>query len=297
MLDKVNQEKLECTDLISVILPVFNGELFISKAIQSILNQSYSNFELIILNDGSTDNTLRLLRDSEASDSRIRVVSRENRGLACSLNEGVDLARGQWIVRMDADDVAHPNRFARQLTILKNKPELDLVATRAIVIDEQNYIAGLFPFKFSHQEICTHPWRGFHFPHPTWMGHVDWFRKYRYTEPGPLFCEDQELMLRTYKICKFETIDEILLAYRISKKINWGKLALTRNSVLSVQLRHFYKMREYHFLVLSLLGFLLNVSRDLILRILGKHFFKFQPITDFSIVNTWETLLKRNHST
>lgn len=105
--------------LISVVLPVYNAGEFMREAVHSILAQTCSDFELIALNDGSTDGSQKILEDFRKLDPRIRLISRENRGLAETLNEGIDLARGKWIARMDADDIALPQRFARQLQWLE----------------------------------------------------------------------------------------------------------------------------------------------------------------------------------
>jgi glycosyltransferase involved in cell wall biosynthesis len=101
--------------VISVVLPVYNGEKYVAEAIDSILNQTFTDFELIIINDGSTDNSLQVLQECQKYDARIRLISRENIGLVATLNEGLDLARGAWIARMDQDDIALPQRFEKQL--------------------------------------------------------------------------------------------------------------------------------------------------------------------------------------
>ena len=105
--------------LISVILPVYNAEKYLSEAIDSILNQTFTDFEFIIINDGSTDNSSSILQSYQTQDSRIRLFSRENKGIVMTMNEGIDLARGEWLARMDADDIAMPSRFERQLQHLK----------------------------------------------------------------------------------------------------------------------------------------------------------------------------------
>lgn len=104
--------------LISVLMPVYNGESFVALAIESILNQSYRDFEFIIIDDGSTDNTSQIVRHYKNVDDRIILISRENRGLTSSLNEGIEIASGKWIARMDADDISFPDRFERQLSWL-----------------------------------------------------------------------------------------------------------------------------------------------------------------------------------
>ena len=105
--------------LISVALPVYNGEQHLAEAIDSILSQTFLNFELIIIDDGSTDNSLRILKDYESRDQRIRLISRENRDLVTTLNEIIDMARGKWVARMDQDDIALASRFERQLEWLE----------------------------------------------------------------------------------------------------------------------------------------------------------------------------------
>ena len=105
--------------LISVAMPVFNGEKYLAAAIASILAQTFKDFELIIIDDGSTDDSLALIKTFEIRDLRIRVISRENRNLVATLNDIIDLSRGKWIARMDQDDIALPHRFERQLQWIK----------------------------------------------------------------------------------------------------------------------------------------------------------------------------------
>lgn len=105
--------------LVSVVLPVYNGEKYLAEAIDSILTQTFTNFELIMIDDGSTDGSEQILREYESRDSRVRVIVRENRGLATTLNDSIDIARGTWIARMDQDDIALPHRLKRQLEWLE----------------------------------------------------------------------------------------------------------------------------------------------------------------------------------
>ena len=99
---------------ISVVLPVYNAEAYVHEAVQSILAQSFTDFELIIINDGSTDGSGAILRELAARDARIVLVERPNGGLVSALNAGLEMARADLIARMDADDVAMPERFALQ---------------------------------------------------------------------------------------------------------------------------------------------------------------------------------------
>lgn len=105
----------EATPVVSVVMSVFNGERYLADAIESILAQTFSDFEFIIIDDGSTDNSLAILKMFAQRDGRIRLISRENRGLTASLNKGIAIARGAWIARMDADDISLPDRLQKQM--------------------------------------------------------------------------------------------------------------------------------------------------------------------------------------
>ena len=102
--------------IISVIMSVFNADEYVAEAIESILNQTYSHFEFIIIDDGSTDSSLRIIQKYAIEDQRIRVILNEkNIGLAKSLSKGIDVSQGMYIARMDADDISLPDRFYKQI--------------------------------------------------------------------------------------------------------------------------------------------------------------------------------------
>ena len=109
---------------ISVVMPVYNGERYVAEATESILAQTISDFEFLIIDDGSTDRSRAILEKLASRDKRIRLVSRPNRGLVATLNELLGMARGEYIARMDADDVALPNRFALQVAFLDANPDV-----------------------------------------------------------------------------------------------------------------------------------------------------------------------------
>jgi glycosyltransferase involved in cell wall biosynthesis len=110
--------------LISVLLPVYNAEPYVAAAMLSILRQDYRRLEVIAIDDGSTDRSLEILERCRRDDSRVSIISRENRGLVASLNEGLALARGELVARMDADDFAYPWRLSRQAALFAARPEL-----------------------------------------------------------------------------------------------------------------------------------------------------------------------------
>ncbi len=183
---------MEQVPLVSVAMPVFNGGQHLLAAISSIVEQTFANWELLLIDDGSTDGAIASL--PAGLDTRIRVLSDGlNQGLAARLNQSILLARGKYFARMDHDDVAHPQRLECQVRYLESHAGTDLLGTRCVAISERDEILGELPFHENHDDICSRPWLGFYLPHPTWMGRTEWFFKYGYAEPAPFRCEDQEL--------------------------------------------------------------------------------------------------------
>ncbi len=123
--------------MVSILLPVFNGANYIEKAIESILTQSYRNLELIIIDDGSTDSTLEIITKIQERDPRIIFSSRDNRGLIATLNEMIPLAKGEYIARMDADDISYPERIASQVKFLEQHQEVVCVGGCISIIDHK----------------------------------------------------------------------------------------------------------------------------------------------------------------
>lgn len=248
--------------LVTVAMPVYNAGNHLRLAVASIVKQTFTDWELLVMDDGSSDGALDQLAE-ELNDPRIKVLrDGRNAGIAVRLNQAVDLARGRYFARMDADDISFPERFTRQIAAMQGDGTLDLVATRAITVDEFNHVSGSFPYALSHAAICIRPWLGFHFPHPTWMGKTEWFRTHRYTVPAPYLCEDQELLLRSYRSSRFATIDEVLFAYRVKNSTDWHRFPKIRRSMTKHQLKYFLRSGQWHFALMALLALLAKVGLD-----------------------------------
>ena len=119
--------------LVSVVLPVFNGEAYLKAAVESILSQSYINLELIVIDDGSADNSFQILNG--VKDARAQLAGHSNRGLAATLNKGIELARGEYIARQDQDDLSFPDRLAKQVAYMDSHPECALVGAWAQIME------------------------------------------------------------------------------------------------------------------------------------------------------------------
>ena len=115
--------------LLSVLMPVYNCAEYIEEALASIQAQTFTDFEVLVIDDGCSDETPAIVRRIACHDQRIKIISRENRGIVDSLNEGVALAQGRWLARMDGDDICEPHRFSCQLAFLNAHPEVDIVGS------------------------------------------------------------------------------------------------------------------------------------------------------------------------
>ena len=198
--------------LVSIGIPFYNCEKYLEFAIKSVINQSYTNWELILLNDGSTDNSLNIVR--QFTDKRIRIVSdNENKGLVFRLNELTHLAVGNYYARMDADDIMHYKRIETQLEFMINNPDVDVVGSNYYSIDISNNVIGITNVNPSPDSVNSVLKYGC-FAHPSVMGKTEWFRNNKYDEKHNTMMEDYELWLRTVTFSNFKNLKEPLLFYR-----------------------------------------------------------------------------------
>jgi glycosyltransferase involved in cell wall biosynthesis len=198
-----------------------NAERTLPAALASLAGQTYRNWELILLDDGSTDGSIAAARQFADRRAALRADGHQ-RGLAARLNEAIELARGKYLARMDADDVCYPERFERQVAFLESHPEVDLVGTGAMVFAGEGAPLGLFPARARHEQICARPWAGFYLAHPTWMGRTEWFRRHRY-DPTVTKAQDQDLLLRAWDSSRYAALVEPLLGYR-QEALSLGKI-------------------------------------------------------------------------
>lgn len=220
--------------LVTVAMPVYNAAATVESAIRSIQYQSFEAWELIVIDDGSVDQTKQIV--VRMQDSRIRLIQdrQGNMGLAARLNQCIQLARGRYVARMDGDDVAYPQRLSRQVQYLEQHPEVDLLGSGAVIFKGEGDVVGLYPTACDHEEICRRPWWGFPLAHPTWMGRREWFVSHPYREKY-VRCEDQDLLLRSFSQSRFAAMDEVLLGYRMdtisARRTGQGRLNYCRQLV------------------------------------------------------------------
>lgn len=151
---------------VSVLMSCYNASRWLHEAVDSVLTQSFENFEFIMVDDGSTDETWNIIQSYRDRDERVVAMSKENTGLADSLNMCIAQARGAWIARLDADDICEPRRLEEQVTFVRNHPEVVLLGTGFVEIDEHGRAIKKHRYPSSHRNLVLHLERsqGF-FPH------------------------------------------------------------------------------------------------------------------------------------
>ena len=204
------------TPLVSVLMPVFNAQRYLAAAAGSVLKQTFTDFELIAVDDGSTDRSLAVLQKMAAADPRVRIISRPNAGLVASLNEALAIARGQYVARMDADDRCLPTRFAQQTAYLDGHPDCVLVGTAVVIMDQNGHLIGrMVDVAFGHDTIdaaLLH--RGWPMVHPSVMMRADALRRVGAYRADTWPYEDHDLFLRLAEIGRVENLPDVLLHYR-----------------------------------------------------------------------------------
>jgi glycosyltransferase involved in cell wall biosynthesis len=199
---------------VTVALPVRNARATLALALGSIHGQTFGDWELLVLDDNSSDGSKQVALQWAGRDPRIRVLDPDGPGgLASRLNQAVKEARGEFIARMDADDVAYPRRLERQLEYLETDPATDLVGASMLVFGDQGEVRGVRWAPPTHQGICSRPSGSLPLFHPTWFGRAEWFRRHGYRTSARR-CEDQELLLRARRTSRFANLTDPLLGYR-----------------------------------------------------------------------------------
>lgn len=210
---------------ISVVMSVYNGERYLPLAIESVLKQTFKDFEFIIVDDGSTDRSLEIIRKYEKNDSRIRVLVQENHGLAAALNNGIAMAKGKYIARMDDDDISLPNRFELQYGFMESHPEIIASGGAAEIINQWGDAFGIRRHCTTHDEIdfSNIAYGNPAMCHPTALIRTDSLKKVGCYTPGMRYAQDLDLWLRLGEVGKLANLTDIVLLYRSHDKSATGE--------------------------------------------------------------------------
>ena len=250
------------TNLVSIGIPFYNAEKYLAFAIQSVITQSYENWELILVDDGSSDNSLKIAQEFAHRDVRIRVIcDGENKKLPYRLNQLIKESKGEFIARMDADDLMHPDRLKKEISFLLENPNYDLVSGGIVSIDNSNNVIGIRAV----DKLITINKDSKNYPiaHPTVMARKNWYLRNLYSLDYPR-AEDYELWCRTSSAddLKIAILPNILLFYREFGNIDPNKLINSYNDG--------YKIRKKYYLNNGIDNFLKIKLKCLIVKLLSK---------------------------
>jgi glycosyltransferase involved in cell wall biosynthesis len=211
--------------LVSVVIGAFNAQRFLAPALDSLLAQTFRDFELVVVDDGSTDDTFAILKKYQAGDSRVRVIQIAHGGIVEAANAGLNAARSDLIARADADDVSMPDRLQKQFDFLNARPEVVAVGSRMQVIEPFGSPLRITDHKLTHEEIEEEFLRGsgWALPQPAAMLRKSVALKvggYRHNYP---YSEDFDLLLRMSEAGRLANLPDVLVQYRLhAGSANWN---------------------------------------------------------------------------
>ena len=236
--------------MISVIMSVYNAEKYLKEAVDSILNQTYKNFEFIIINDCSSDNSLLILQEYEKIHDNIILINNiQNLGLTKNLNLALKHANGKYIARMDADDISELDRFQKQVDFLESNTSIDILGTFSKNINEKGEITGTRSTPITHKDIMKILPKLSPLSHPTVMFRKDSLEKIGFYNDKYKTSQDYDMWFRASRAgLKFYNIPEFLLKYRMNDdyigrktfKFRWNDFKLRLEGYKNIQLPFYY---------------------------------------------------------
>ncbi len=241
---------------VSVLMAAFNERRYIRKSVQSILDQTFSDWELVVVDDGSTDGTQSVLQSLAGKyPEKIRVCrNAANFGLAASLNKGLALCNGRYIARMDADDWCYPRRLEKQVRFMESHPLIDVLGTGAVVIGQDGHMKNMVLLPESHEDIEAAALKRAMFFHPSVMARESFFENAGGYGTEFARAEDLELWLRGLACgCRYHNLGEALIQYRSNGYIRSHKSVFAKfDSRLRLCHRYGYHGRAiYAFIALA----------------------------------------------
>ena len=246
--------------MISVIMPVYNAEKYLAQSIDSVLKQTFQDFEFIIINDGSNDGSYEILKEYQRKDNRIILIDKKNGGISEALNDGILTANGKYIARMDADDISLPTRFETQLNFMEANPDIGVCGTWIEKFGE-NYKNHILKYPTNDSFSKVKLLFSVSFAHPTVMMQRKLIKKHNLKYNKKYGIEDYKFWLDAAKFTKFASIPKVLLKYRHletsyskEQERNNKKIYLEYKRVLSdlldrLNIKNTEKENKLHFIV------------------------------------------------
>jgi glycosyltransferase involved in cell wall biosynthesis len=244
--------------LVSVVMPAYNAAKYIEEAIESILAQTLKEFELIVVDDGSTDNTREIIEGYARRDPRVRLLVNEtNLKLCRTANRGIEAATAPLIARMDADDWSYPNRLELQVRFMSEHPEVVISGGSMDVCDEKLQVINQRHYPLTDKDIRKVMMRYSPFSHPTVIYRTEAIRKAGSYNPQLPFAEDYDMYFRIGRFGKFGNLPQILVKYRSSSSSYFhSKIRQQERATIYTRLKaveeYGYKMNLVDRMVLAL---------------------------------------------
>lgn len=199
---------------ISVVMPVYNGELYLKESIGSILDQTFNDFEFIVINDGSNDGSGNIIASYAKIDKRIKIINQTNQGIVVALNNGLKIANGKYIARMDCDDISLPTRFYKQVEYMEHHLDIGVCGTWIRYFGNQK--AGCWKPPLDMESMRSELIFTSILAHPTVFIRKEIFDKYNlFYRNDYIHAEDYDLWIRFAKCTRLANIPEILYLYRV----------------------------------------------------------------------------------
>lgn len=214
----------QCRPLVSWVIPAFNAERTLEECAESVRSQSYQDWEALIVDDGSTDGTLKIAQRYAVFDSRFRILAQENKKQAAARNLAIDQARGEYIALLDADDIAHPQRLSLQMEFFFKAEDVTVLGGwRDNIALQDGRGLGITRHAASHQELCRNIFTNCPFSTSTVTARSWYFKIFRF-DPNMTPCEDHDLWLRTYRIpcVRFSNLQFPIVTYRAKRYMPWS---------------------------------------------------------------------------
>lgn len=221
---------------VTVLMAVYNGESTVQKAVESVLAQKYTDWDLIIVDDGSTDNSYQVISAIAKQDNRIQIIrNAHNLGFPASLNFGWQSSKSDLIALNDADDTSHPDRLAHQVSFMNAHPEIDVLGAGVVLLDQDGATISTAMRPENHDELESRMYKENPFFHPTVMYRRRFLEALNGYDPMLKRSQDVDLFLRGYRKFRYHNLQEVLVSYRTRprpslKSIFFGSFVLLRAS-------------------------------------------------------------------
>lgn len=246
--------------LVTIAIPIYNAGEYLREAILSVINQTYKDWVLYLINDGSTDNSLSIMQEFPSLDSRIKIIDDgENKGLITRLNQSVVMTSTKYYARMDADDIMYITRIEEQVNFLESHPDVDVLGSSIMTIDRENRIIG--------SGMSSGKVNGF--VHPTVIGKTSWFKANPYCD-WALRAEDFELWSRTSVDSNFWALDKPLLFYREFGVPTTKKYIQSQKTLLKIYTRYNSYKKPFSWFIKNSLITLFKIMAYLLFDLFGR---------------------------